>query len=197
MLYATFSRPAGPTLASPAPSTLRHRPGLMSHAISLIAGLSACLVMAFGQSASADGVTLTGNGLKHTRSAYSVDDTVTRIKADLETKGITYFTTIDQGALGVDAGIDVLPSKLVIFGNPPLGLLFLTAEPDSGLDWPVRVLVRQDADGKVYTVYQDWDWVAGRYGITNRAAEFAKATMVVASIMSAIADCDPVADCTQ
>ena len=58
-------------------------------------------------------------------------------------------------------------------------------------------MVRQDADGKVYRVYQDWDWVAERYGITNRTAEFAKATMVVASIMSAIADCDPVADGTR
>jgi len=45
---------------------------------------------------------------------------------------------IDQGALGVDAGIALPASRLVIFGNPPLGLLFLTAEPDSGMDWSVR-----------------------------------------------------------
>ncbi len=155
------------------------------------------LVLCMGSfAANADDVTLTGDGLMHTRSAYSVEETVKRIHADVDTKGIKFFTVIDQGALGVAAKIDVLPSQLVLFGNPPLGLLFLTSNPDSGMDWPVRVLVRQDKDGHVYAVYQNWDWVAKRYGITNRTAEFAMATTVVASILSSVADCNPLADCT-
>ena len=145
----------------------------------------------------AETVSLTGDGLIHTRSAYSVEETATRIKADVETKGIKFFATIDQAKLAKDAGIELPPSTMVMFGNPPLGILFLTAKQDSGMDWPVRVLVKQDKDGKVWAVYKDWKWVAKRYGITNRDEQFAKATEVVMSIMSSIADCKKVADCSE
>ena len=145
----------------------------------------------------AEPVSLSGNGLIHTRSAYSVEETAKRIKADVEKKGIMFFTTIDQAKLAKGAGIELPPSTLVMFGNPPLGILFLTSQPDSGMDWPVRVLVKQDKDGKVWAVYQDWKWVAKRYSITNRDEQFAKATEVVMSIMSSIADCKKVADCSE
>lgn len=145
----------------------------------------------------AESVSLSGDGLIHTRSAYSVEETASRIKADVEKKGIMFFTTIDQAKLAKGAGIELPPSTMVMFGNPPLGILFLTAKQDSGMDWPVRVLVKQDKDGKVWAVYQDWKWVAKRYGITNRDEQFAKATEVVMSIMSSIADCKKVADCSE
>ncbi|MFO1210436.1 MAG: DUF302 domain-containing protein, partial [Amaricoccus sp.] len=90
-------------------------------------------------------------------------------------------------ALAKKAGIELLPSTLLVFGNPPLGTLFLTSDPDSALDWPVRLLVRQDAAGQVWCVWIDFAWIARRHGITNRAAEFAKATDVVASITSSVA----------
>ncbi len=182
----------GPT----APVIRVRQPRNLGLVASAVSGLLFCMALVGGQSALAEDVTLSGNGLMHTRSAYSVEETVKRIHADVDTKGIKFFTAIDQGGLGVAAKIDVLPSQLVLFGNPPLGLLFLTSQPDAGMDWPVRVLVRQDTDGHVYAVYQNWDWVAKRYGITNRTAEFTKATMVVESILSAVADCKPIADCT-
>jgi uncharacterized protein (DUF302 family) len=147
--------------------------------------------------AMAEPVSLTGDGLIHTRSAYSVEETAKRIKADVEKKGIMFFTTIDQAKLAKDAGLELPPSTMVMFGNPPLGILFLTSQPDSGMDWPVRVLIKQDKQGKVWAVYQDWKWVAKRYGITNRDEQFAKATEVVMSIMSSIADCKKVADCSE
>ena len=159
--------------------------------------LTAVLSFTSVAGAVAEPVSLTGDGLIHTRSAYSVEETAARIKADVEKKGIMFFTMIDQAKLAKGAGIELAPSTMVMFGNPPLGILFLTAEPDSGMDWPVRVLVKQDKDGKVWAVYQDWKWVAKRYGITNREEQFAKATEVVMSIMSSIADCKKVADCSE
>ncbi len=142
-------------------------------------------------------IRLQGDGLIRTRSAYSVDDTANRIRTDIEAKGIMFFATIDQAKLAKGAAIDLKPSQLLIFGNPPLGVLFLTSNPESGVDWPVRMLVHEDEEGKVWVVYQNWDWVAQRYGITNRKAEFAKATEVVASIVSAVAGCKNLSDCTE
>lgn len=128
-----------------------------------------------------------GNGLIKVKSAYSFDDTVSRLEADIEKKGIKLFTKINQSGLGADAGIKIAPSTLLLFGNPPLGIQFLTSNPDSGLDWPVRLLVRQDQKGNVWAVYTDFSWIAKRHHITNRKAQFKMASEVIASITSAIA----------
>jgi uncharacterized protein (DUF302 family) len=126
-----------------------------------------------------------GNGVVKSKSAYSVDETVDRIKKDVAAKGIKLFDVIDQSKLAKEAGIaNVLPSTLVIFGNPPLGTQFLSANQEAGLDWPVRLLVFQDTKGQVWTAYTDFNWIARRHHITNRKAQFKMATEVIASITS-------------
>ncbi|MBW8732887.1 MAG: DUF302 domain-containing protein, partial [Asticcacaulis sp.] len=110
------------------------------------------------------------------------DETVARIEAAVAAKGIKFFSEIDQSALAQGAGISLPRSTLVQFGNPPLGIQFLTANPYSGLDWPVRMLVLQDADGKVWVAWTDFGYIAHRHHITNRDAQFKMASDVAASI---------------
>jgi uncharacterized protein (DUF302 family) len=74
----------------------------------------------------------------------------------------------------------------LVFGNPPLGTQFITANPNAGLDWPVRLLVFQDDSGTVWTVYTDFAWIAVRHGIVNRDEQFKMASMVIASITSSV-----------
>ena len=97
-----------------------------------------------------------------------------------------YFNEIDQAALAAAAGVRLRPSTLLIFGNPALGTLFITAKPEAGLDWPVRLLATQDETGQVWAVYTDFKWIAARHGIRERDAEFAMATQVIGSITSAV-----------
>ena len=127
------------------------------------------------------------DGIVRVKSAYGVDETVHRLQADIEQKGIKFFMVVDQSQLGADAGISLKPSKLLIFGNPPLGIQFLTSNPNAGLDWPVRLLVNQDDNGQVWAVYTDFGWIARRHGITDREAQFKMASEVIASITSSIA----------
>jgi len=84
--------------------------------------------------------------------------------------------------LAAGAKIKLRPSKLLLFGNPPLGVQLLTANPYAGLDWPVRMLVVQDADGKVWAAYTDFDFIAQRYNIVDRSAVVAMAIKVSALI---------------
>lgn len=126
------------------------------------------------------------DGLIRVRSAYPLDETVARIRADIAAKGIMFFSAVDQQQLAAKAGIALRPSTLLTFGNPPLGAQFLTSNPYSGLDWPVRLLVLQDETGAVWAAYTDFAWVARRHGIGDRAAQFATATGVVESITSTI-----------
>jgi uncharacterized protein (DUF302 family) len=127
------------------------------------------------------------DGIVKVRSAYGVDETVSRLKADIEKKGIKFFLAVDQSQLGADAGINLNRSTLLLFGNPPLGVQFLTSNPNAGLDWPVRLLVNQDAEGRVWAIYTDFGWIAKRHGISDREAQFAMASEVVASITSSVA----------
>lgn len=126
-------------------------------------------------------------GVVRVASAYGFDDTVARIKADIAAKGIQFFTEIDQAQLAAGAKIDLRPSKLLLFGNPPLGAQFLTSNPYAGLDWPVRILVTQDAAGKVWVAYTDFNWIADRYEIEDRAAQIKMASEVAGSIAGSVA----------
>ena len=126
------------------------------------------------------------DGVVKVKSAYPFAETISRLKADVANKGIKFFQEIDQAALAKTAGIDLRPSTLLIFGNPPLGTQFITARPEAGLDWPVRLLVFEDAAGQVWTAYTDFGWIARRHGITNRTEQFKMASTVIASITSSV-----------
>lgn len=126
------------------------------------------------------------DGVIRVKSAYPLDETIARIKADIADKGILFFSEVDQTKLAANAGIKLAPSTLLTFGNPPLGVQFITAKPEAGLDWPVRLLVQQDGKGDVWAIYTDFGWIAKRHGITDREEQFKVASGVVASITSAI-----------
>lgn len=126
------------------------------------------------------------DGVVRVKSAYSFQETIARLKADIAAKGIMFFSEIDQSKLAASAGIKLNPSTLLVFGNPPLGTQFMTSNPNAGLDWPVRLLVIQDNAGAVWAVYSDFAWIAARHGITNRHEQFTMASMVIASITSSV-----------
>jgi uncharacterized protein (DUF302 family) len=151
---------------------------------------STCTVamLVFALTASLFGAARAGSddGIVRIKSAYSMSETVKRLKKDVADKGIMFFDEIDQSKLAADAGVTLRPSTLLVFGNPPLGTLFLTSDPAAGLDWPVRLLVYQDEKGEVWVLYTDFAWIAHRHGITDRDEAFAKASDVISSITSTV-----------
>jgi len=111
------------------------------------------------------------DGIVKVKSAYPVAETVARIKKGIADSGIRLFAEIDQSRLASGADIRLRPSTLLVFGDPALGTQFIIFNPLAGLDWPVRVLVTQDDDGKVWAAYTDFDWIAQRHRISNPALE--------------------------
>ena len=126
------------------------------------------------------------NGVVKAKSAYSMTETIDRLKKDVAAKGITFFAEIDQTKLAADSGIKLGPSTLLIFGNPALGSQFMTSNPSAGIDWPVRLLVIEDKNGQVWTVYNDFGYIARRHHIKDRGAAFKMASEVIASITSSV-----------
>lgn len=125
-------------------------------------------------------------GVITVRSAYGIVETVERLQKDIEGKGIMFFGVVDQGSLAAVSGVpNIRPSVLLMFGNPPLGTQFLGASQQSGLDWPVRMLVYLEAPGKVMIAWTDFAWVAKRHGISTLDPQFRMAGDVAASIAAA------------
>lgn len=155
----------------------------------MLSGVAGVLALAGtgGSVATSGSQTLPGDGVVRVESAYGFEDTVTRLKADVESKGIMWFGVIEQSKLAAAAGIALDPSTLVVFGNPGLGNRFLTSNPSAGIDWPVRLLVTRDGAGKVWAHYTDFRWIADRHRIRDRDAEFRKAAEVIGSITASVA----------
>ena len=155
-----------------------------------IAAVASALSLSAASVASAQNAVqpVSESGIVRVKSAYSVPETVARLKADVAAKGIRFFEEIDQAKLAADAGIKLRPSTLLVFGNPPLGTLFIRSNPLAGLDWPVRLLVLEDENGQVWAAYTDFSYIAKRHAIQGMDAEaFKTASGVIASITSSVA----------
>jgi uncharacterized protein (DUF302 family) len=90
------------------------------------------------------------NGIISQPSPYSVTETIDRLEAVLQAKGITIFARIDQQAEAEKVGLSLSPTQLLLFGNPKAGTPLMVAEPTIALDLPLKVLLWEAADGKVW-----------------------------------------------
>ncbi len=111
-----------------------------------------------------------------TRSAYDVNETINRLEAALQAKGVTVFARIDHAANARRVNVALRPVQLLIFGNPKLGSPLLESNPMVGLDLPMKALAWEDADGKVWLGYTAAATIAERYRIEDRAAVIDKMT---------------------
>src|ERR1700736_6692550 len=93
------------------------------------------------------------NGIVTILSQHSVDETVERLKNILQEKGVKLFALIDHSGEAEKAGLQMRPTRLLIFGNPKTGTPLMIASPTAALDLPLKILVSEDASGKVWTSF--------------------------------------------
>jgi uncharacterized protein (DUF302 family) len=104
-------------------------------------------------------------GLVVKPSRHGVADTVTRIEATLRTRGVTLFARIDHAGEAQKAGLSMRPAQLLIFGNPKAGTPVMSAAPTAAIDLPLKALVWEDTEGKVWVGVNSADYLAKRHGI--------------------------------
>lgn len=75
--------------------------------------------------------------------------TLDRLVQAIETAGMTVFARIDHAAGAREVGMAMPPTVVLIYGNPRGGTPIMLAAPLAALDLPLRVLVREAADGRV------------------------------------------------
>ena len=108
-----------------------------------------------------------GEGVTEILSNHSVDETVTKLKGILEAKGVTVFALVDHSGEAEKAGLKMPATKLLIFGSPKAGTPIMLAAPTAAIDLPLKILVRQDDEGRVWIGYNSAAYLQQRHGFSK------------------------------
>ena len=119
------------------------------------------------------------SGLVTIKSAHSVDETIAKIQALLEAKGIKEFALIDHGGEAAKVGLAMPKTQVLIFGNPKGGTPLMLAAPSVAIDLPLKLLVREDAAGQAWVSYWSAQALLARHGL---AESFAASIAVIEMI---------------
>jgi uncharacterized protein (DUF302 family) len=128
---------------------------------------------------------LAPDGIVSKRSPFSVAETVHRLTDVMEATGAKVFAVIDQAAEARSVGLKLRETQLVIFGNPVAGTPVMEAEPLAALDLPLKIVVSEDDDGKVWMIYLNRNWLASRYDLSVQVASPLAAPAVLAAKVAA------------
>jgi uncharacterized protein (DUF302 family)/uncharacterized membrane protein YidH (DUF202 family) len=109
--------------------------------------------------------TALANGLISIPSSHSVDDTVAKLKSILDSKHVTIFAIVDHSGEAAKAGFTMRNTKLLIFGNPKGGTPVMLAAPTSAIDLPLKILIWEDAQSKVWVSYNSLPYLQQRHSI--------------------------------
>ena len=109
-------------------------------------------------------------GIVKIPSRHSLDETVDKLKTILKSKGVTLFALIDHSGEAEKVKLNMPPTKLLIFGNPKGGTPLMLATPSAALDLPLKILVAEDSQGRVWISYNSPDYLKERHGLPESFA---------------------------
>jgi uncharacterized protein (DUF302 family) len=111
------------------------------------------------------------NGIVSIPSNHSVEQTVEKLKAMLQAKGVTLFALVDHSGEAEKAGLKMRPTKLLIFGSPKAGTPVMLAAPSSAIDLPLKILIAEDSRGKVLISYNSSAYLQRRHGLPEELVQ--------------------------
>ena len=125
------------------------------------------------------------NGIVDIRSNHSVDETVDKLEGILQAKGVTLFAFVDHSGEADRVGMKMRPTKLLIFGSPKAGTPLMLAAPSIAIDLPLKILVWEDAEARVWISYNSPAYLQERH---NLPAELLQNIAVVATLAAKAAE---------
>ena len=106
------------------------------------------------------------------QSKFPVKETMDRLAAAIEARGLKVALRVDHAAAARAAGLDLPPTEVVMFGNPKLGTPLMQASPAIAIDLPMRMLAWQDSKGRTWIGYAAPKALKARHGVKGQDASF-------------------------
>ena len=122
-------------------------------------------------------------GLVASLSTLPPKATMDRLAAAVGRRGMTVLARIDHAAAARAAGLDLLPTEVLVFGNPKGGTPLMQSAQTAGIDLPLKALVWQDAEGCTWVGYNDPGWIAARHGIADAPETIAAMRAALAAVV--------------
>jgi uncharacterized protein (DUF302 family)/uncharacterized membrane protein YidH (DUF202 family) len=111
------------------------------------------------------------NGIVTVPAHGTVDQTVDTLRHMLEAKGVKLFALVDHSGEAIAAGLQMRPTKLLIFGSPKAGTPLMLAAPSIAIDLPLKLLVWEDATGKAWISYNAPAYLQARHDVPQELAQ--------------------------
>jgi uncharacterized protein (DUF302 family) len=105
------------------------------------------------------------NGLVNIPSKHSVSETILRLESLVKDKGIRIFALIDFSGDAEKAGLEMKPTRMLVFGNPQAGTPLMNISPTLAIELPLKVLAWEDSNGKVWVSYNAPEYLKERFGL--------------------------------
>jgi len=106
-----------------------------------------------------------GDGIVNVPGHHSVDQTVEKLKQILQAKGVALFALVEHSGEAEKVGLKMRPTKLLIFGSPKAGTPLMLAAPSIAIDLPLKILVWQDAEDRVWVSYNSLAYLQQRHSL--------------------------------
>ncbi len=128
------------------------------------------------------------NGIIKIKSKHTVTETIDKLEAVLNKKGMTIFKRVNHTAGAKKVDLQLRPTELLIFGNPKVGTPLMLCSQTAALDLPQKALAYKDENGQVWLAYNDPAYMAKRHGIKDCDAAVQKVTNALAKFSIAAAE---------
>ena len=125
------------------------------------------------------------NGLISVKSTHGVTETIDKLQAALESKGMTIMARVNHAKGAEKAGMELPPTELLIFGNPKVGTPLMQCQRSVAIDLPQKALAWEDGDGQVWLSYNDPEYLNQRHGLSECAEVLKKVSGALANFAKA------------
>jgi uncharacterized protein (DUF302 family) len=116
------------------------------------------------------------------RSKFGPKETMDRLEAEIRAKGMKVFARIDHASGATEAGLELRPTELIIFGNARGGTPLMQSVQTVGIDLPLKALVWEDASGTTWLSYNEPSWIVQRHNIPNAEPIVSKLTAALSAM---------------
>ena len=100
-------------------------------------------------------------------SSFSAEEILERLQETMRSRGLTLFAHINHSQEARRVGLEMQEAHVLIFGQPKAGTPLMIASPLLALELPLKVLVWQESDDRVWVSYTSTAYLAARYSIPH------------------------------